>query len=269
MKSAHIRVLAAAVLTAFTSASQAEAPTSENWPSLRAEIFNTAAIAEGDGVVMLQAPERAEDAALVPITVRVKDTPQSPVRKLTIIIDENPAPVAAVVSFGEDPERTERLLTTRIRVDRYSYVRAVAETGDGKLHMAARFVKASGGCSAPASKDAEMALRDLGKMQIATRRLDSSAAPLATETKIMVRHPNFSGLQIDEVTRGYRPAHFLRSLIVKQGTGLLMRIEAGISISENPHFVLARSTAEVGPITVTARDSEGAEFTGRADQPES
>lgn len=267
MKSAHISLIFAAAMMAFSAPTQAEAPVSDIWPSLRAEIFNTAAIAENNGVVMLQAPERAEDAALVPITVRVKDTPQSPVRKVTIIIDENPSPVAAVISFGDDTASTERAVATRVRVDRYSSIRAIAETADGKLHMAVRFVKASGGCSAPASKDAEIALRDIGKMQIATRRLDGSAAPLLAETKIMVRHPNFSGLQIDDVTRGYRPAHFLRNLEVRQGSRLLMSVEAGISISENPHFVLAYGAANAEPVTVMARDSEGAEFKGRADQP--
>lgn len=43
-------------------------------------------------------------------------------------------------------------LATRVRVDDYSYVRAVAETADGKLHMVKAFVKASGGCSAPPSR---------------------------------------------------------------------------------------------------------------------
>ena len=41
--------------------------------------------------------------------------------------------------------------TTRIRVDKYTYVRAIAEKNDGEKFMVSNFVKAAGGCSAPSS----------------------------------------------------------------------------------------------------------------------
>ena len=48
-------------------------------------------------------------------------------------------------------------LSTRIRVDAYTNLHAVAELDDGHLYGAQRFVKAAGGCSAPAAKqDAEL-----------------------------------------------------------------------------------------------------------------
>ena len=45
-----------------------------------------------------------------------------------------------------------RSLSTRVRVDSYTNVHAVAELSDGQLYAAQRFVKAAGGCSAPAAK---------------------------------------------------------------------------------------------------------------------
>lgn len=237
------------------------------WPSLRAEIFNQATIVENDGVVTLEAPERAEDAALVPITIALPAGSGADVRKITLLIDENPAPVAAVFALGQTSNAGSWSIATRVRVDRYSHIRAIAETADGKLHMAARFVKASGGCSAAASKDAEIALKDLGKMQISTRAIEAhDGMPSVTETKIMIRHPNFSGLQIDEVTRGYRPAHFIRNMEVRQGDQLLFNLEGGISIAENPHFQFTHSSIGSEPITVSAQDTEGGVFTGRSVQ---
>ena len=62
----------------------------------------------------------------------------------------------------------ERKLMTRVRIDSFSKVRAILETADGKLHMATKFVMGAGGCSAPASKDADAALASLGRMQVKT-----------------------------------------------------------------------------------------------------
>ena len=53
----------------------------------------------------------------------------------------------------------------RVRVNQYSNVRVIAETPNG-LHMTGRFVKASGGCSAPASKDPQAALANMGQMKL-------------------------------------------------------------------------------------------------------
>ena len=55
---------------------------------------------------------------------------------------------------------------TRVRVDDYTYIHAVAEGPDGMLYAAQRFIKASGGCSAPAGKDQTAALQRLGRMKM-------------------------------------------------------------------------------------------------------
>jgi sulfur-oxidizing protein SoxY len=260
-------VLIASGLAAVAFQVPASAGEAGVWPLLRAEVFKQAPIIENDGVVTLSAPDRAEDAALVPITISLPAASSAEVRKVTLLIDENPAPVAAVFTFGEPTHATIRTLETRVRVDRYSYIRAIAETSDGKLHMASHFVKASGGCSAAASKDAELALKDLGKMQITSRALDADhGLKSAMDTKIMIRHPNFSGLQIDDVTRGYRPAHFIRSIAVRQGDELLFTMEGGISIAENPHVRFVHTAMGRQAITVSADDTEGGHFTGRSVQ---
>ena len=52
----------------------------------------------------------------------------------------------------------------------------------------------------------------------------------------MIRHPNNSGMQMDQVTRLYVPAHFVSTVRIWQGDDLLLAVESGISISENPEF---------------------------------
>ena len=54
------------------------------------------------------------------------------VSKLYLIIDANPSPIAAIFSFTPESGRAD--IETRVRVDDYSHVRAIAETSDGQLH---------------------------------------------------------------------------------------------------------------------------------------
>ncbi len=64
-------------------------------------------------------------------------------RALTLVIDENPAPVAGTFTLGSLPALTS--ISTRVRVNNYSYVRLIAELSDGKLYGVKAYVKASGG----------------------------------------------------------------------------------------------------------------------------
>ena len=113
-------------------------------PISAATCSRTATIAEEDGTITLEAPYRAEDAAVVPLTMRIPASVAANVKSLTLVIDKNPAPVAATFTFGQAAGDGERMLSTRVRIDMYSNVRAVIETADGKLHMATKYVKAVG-----------------------------------------------------------------------------------------------------------------------------
>lgn len=238
------------------------------WPGLREEIFGAREIVENDGTMTLYAPENAEDAAIVPISVRFPSQTSRTIVAMTLIVERNPAPVAATFKFGDafrnGQDVGERQLATRIRVDSFSRVRAVVETSDGKLHMATRFVAGAGGCSATPSKDMDAALAGLGKMNIKTM-MEPVRGPDWRETQVMIKHPNFTGLQMDPVSRGYVPARFVNDLEIKSGGTLLLRMEGGISISENPNLRFSYGTAASGDaIEVTARDTEGATFTDRS-----
>jgi sulfur-oxidizing protein SoxY len=265
MRSSGFLLLIAAALTMTLAVATVRAD-DDPWPDIRRDVFDNRQILEDDGAITLEAPYRAEDAATVPLTMRIPASVARDVKTLTLVIDKNPAPVAATFHFGEAAGAGDRMLSTRVRIDMYSNVRAVIETADGKLHMATKYVKASGGCSAPASKDADEAFANLGKMQIRTFEPAKSAirSPDTREAQVMIRHPNFTGMQMDQLTREYTPARFVQELEVKRGGDLVFRMDGGISISENPNLRFTFAAADDETLEVTAKDTEGSVFTANS-----
>jgi sulfur-oxidizing protein SoxY len=251
-------LVAAGFLLAFGGAANAQAaPKDDPWPFILTNVFDDKPIADGAGVIALDAPYRAEDAAIVPITIRSDLPAGSPIKiaKITLVIDGNPSPVAAVFTLGD--AGTVTAISTRVRVDAYTNMRAVAETTDGKLYAAVKFVKASGGCSSPGLKNPDD-IAHRGEMQF--RRFDAPAG--SAEAQIMIRHPNNSGLQRDPINNYYIPAFFVDDLVLKIANKPLLRVEGGISISENPSFRFTYSGAADGPVSVEAKDTDGHAYSG-------
>lgn len=235
--------------------------TYDPWPGLVQDIFNNRPMNDGAGIIAIEMPYRAEDAAIVPVTLRAKLPPADPRRILaiTLVIDQNPAPMAARFELGADSSVSE--ISTRVRVNSYTDVHAVAELSDGELYMTKTFVKASGGCSAPAAKNADEAKARLGQMRF--RQFAKSAdGPQsgAREAQIMIGHPNNSGLQMDQVTRLYVPAFFINELRIWQDDALVLAMEGGISISEDPNVRFSYVPNGAKRIRVEAKDTEGHVF---------
>ena len=207
------------------------------WPDLARDAFNGRPMIDGTDVLAIEMPYRAEDAAIVPVTLRLTLPPADTrrVKAVTLVVDENPAPVAATFTFG--PNAVISAISTRVRVNSYTNVHAVAELSDDKLYVVKTYVKASGGCSAPAAKDADDARASLGQMRL-RQFAQPSGAPASRwrEAQLMIRHPNNSGLQMDQVTRLYVPAFFVQSAKVWQGDELILAVDGGISLSEDPNI---------------------------------
>jgi sulfur-oxidizing protein SoxY len=229
------------------------------WRKVRADLFAERPIAPGEGVVSLEAPARASDAAVVPIAIRAA-FPQSAGRsidRIWLVIDHNPSPIAAVFHFTQESGRAD--IETRVRIDEYTWVRAIAATSDGNLYMATRYVKASGGCSAAAATDATQAKANLGRMSV---RLEEGAAPGApTRVQLLISHPNDSGLAMDQLTRNYIPSHFVRSVEVRHAGMLVMSADVDFSISENPYFRFYLAPGDGGALETRVVDNHDLEFT--------
>jgi sulfur-oxidizing protein SoxY len=232
-----VRTACAAALAAVLGCGAAlAAEPVDPWPELARDIFNGRQLADGAGLIAIDMPYRAEDAAIVPVTLRATLPPGDTrtVKAITLVVDENPAPVAATFQVGAGVT----MISTRVRVDSYTNVHAVAELSDGKFYVSKTFVKASGGCSAPTTKNAEQANANLGQMRFRQFAKPSDGpAGGPHEAQIMIRHPNNSGLQRDQVTLLYVPAFFIKELRVRQGDELVLAMDGGISISENQYPV--------------------------------
>ena len=231
------------------------------WQKVRADLFGDSRIEPADKVLLLQSPKRAEDAAVVPIAIRalLPQTSDRYVETLWLIVDNNPSPISAVFHLTPDGGRAD--IETRIRVEQYTHVRAIARLSDRKLYMAANYVKASGGCSAPANRDAAASSASLGKMRL---RVDDAVSPQRPAlVQLMISHPNESGLAMDQVTRTYPAAHFVRTVEVNYRGKLLLSGEVDFTISENPNFRFFVLPGDGGELEAKATDNQGLEFTAK------
>jgi sulfur-oxidizing protein SoxY len=261
----HFRLLCIAglVSTAFV-ARQAPAATAEAydpWPGLVQDIFNNRPMNDGAEIIAIEMPYRAEDAAIVPVTLRTKLSPGDTrrVKTITLVIDQNPAPMAAKFELGPDANVSE--ISTRVRVNNYTDVHAVAELSDGKLYVAKTYVKASGGCSAPAAKNADEAKARLGQMRYRQfAKTGQGPASGAREAQIMIGHPNNSGLQMDQVTQLYIPPFFVNELRLTQDDSLVLAMEGGISISEDPNIRFTYVSNGAKRFRAEAKDTDGHVF---------
>ena len=255
-------VLALAFAASGTARGQDAGPAdSAVWKKVHASVFAGAAIEAGDRVVALETPKRAEDAAIVPLAIRAQfpQTRDRYIEKIWLIIDNNPSPIAAVFQFTLESGRAD--IETRVRIEEYTYVRAVALTNDGKLYMAANYVKAAGGCSAPAGKDALAAKANLGKMRLRVGETLASGQPALAQ--LMVSHPNDSGLAMDQVTRSYATPHFVRRVEVRYDGRLVMNADVDFSISENPNFRFYFVPNGAGELNARVIDNQDLEFTAQ------
>lgn len=228
------------------------APSDETWNVIKSDLFDDPTFLDGDGIVALGAPDRAHDASIVPLDITVD--PGRGIERLSIVIDENPVPLAARIAFG--PASAAPSIQTRVRVNAYSYVRAIAHAGDGAKYMVKKFVKASGGCAAPSGKDPAAAEVHKGEMRL---RRFAKAEP--REAQVMVRHPNHTGFQMDQVSLLFIPPDFVETIDIRQGGDMILRVESGISLSEDPNLRFFYRENPALPIQVTAKDTEGRIFT--------
>lgn len=216
----------------------------EAWDDIRAELYGDRAIEAA--AVTLSAPYRAADDRRVPIGAEVRLPGGRQVKTLSLIIDENPMPVSAVFELLEP--RDAFAVEVTMRLDGPSEVRAVAEAEDGTLWMAETRVKTSGlgACAAPPVTDPAVALATIGQMTLTERTeavdLASRATALAAGVapprmaRLGVSHPSHSGMQMDQISLLYIPAHFIQTVEVWEGQDARIRMTGSISLSENPEI---------------------------------
>jgi sulfur-oxidizing protein SoxY len=231
------------------------------WKQLQESIFPHRQVLDSGGIITVDAPPRALDAALVPVALHMAGN--KPLKGVYLIIDDNPAPMAAHFVFG--PKADPRDLKLRVRVNAYTNIHAIAETQDGQLHAATKFVKAAGGCSAPAGPDDNAALADIGRMKL--RLMGDFNAGKPMQAQLMIRHPNFNGMQMNQITRYFTPARFIRTIDATYDGGQVFHLDADISLSTDPVITFGFVPHGKGQMKVVAHDSNNATFDHSFDVP--
>lgn len=256
-------LLAAAILLLpmLSLAADPPPPAQDNpmWLKLRVHLFQDRPISESGGkLIELNAPARAEDAAVVPVSIKTltAQTPELYIKTIYLILDNNPGPVAAV--FHMTPESGRADIETRVRVEQYTHLRAVVEMNDGALSMSTVYLKASGGCSVPIGKESSEPAASLGKMKLVVE--DHPKLNQSVMVQLMIRHPNLSGLAMNQLTRLYEPPHFVRKVEVAYAGKPVMSADLDFSISENPHFRFYFTPKADGVLTAQVQDSHDLSF---------
>lgn len=227
----HLLLMYLTALPVFALAADEE----KNWQTvLKNQYFADKTLIETSEIIALEAPYRAEDPALVPISISTKlvQTPERYIKKILVLVDNNPMPFVGEFQFTPDSGKAD--LAMRIRVNTYSFVRAIAELNNGELYMTKQFVKASGGCSAPIGADMDAALQRLGKMKFKLPENLKAGEPRLIQ--LLISHPNITGMQMDQVTRFIKKAQFIDQLHITFADKPILDAKLDIAISSDPNF---------------------------------
>ena len=232
-----------------------------SWPDIRAQLFDERPIHAGDRVIALDAPYRTGDDARTVIGVSLAAPPGLNIGAVTVVLDENPMPVSAVVRLA-DPLPRFRFEAT-LRFNGPTPVHIIAETSDGQLFMIEGFVKTSGqgACAAPPGTDPAAALATLGEMTIGIGSAtagDAMAALMGGQMDLTldISHPSHSGMQMDQITLLFIPMRYVEDVQVDLDGKPYAEVTGSISLSENPEMTLSIPSATRG-IDVTMTDTDG------------
>ena len=229
------------------------------WNEIAPALFGDRTIEDGRPVIDFTAPYRAMDQRAVPIAIDAGFADGRSVTSITLVIDENPMPVAAIFRF---PARRERVsLGTNIRLDQPSAARVVVEASDGRLYMTETYIKASGigVCAAPPMGDQAVAMEHIGEMRLTELTTgDARATRFKRRVQLEISHPQNTGMQMNQVTMIYVPLRFVRTVEVRQGDEKLFDLEASMSLSENPRIVFEYQRGVAIDLSVRVQDTSDA-----------
>jgi len=218
------------------------------WPYLKQQVFKDRVINEDQNFLKIDGPKRASSGAQVPVTIALSKNTHH-IKKISVFIDANPGQHAATYFLTDQSQQI--LISTRIRMETDSFVRAVAETETGELFMSAIPIRASGGCSGYMDVHDPELTKDLGKILIKAENNFVTSR---------IKHPNFTGLQKDLDSGGYIPEWIVKTIEFNHEGGQILAVENQISISQDPFLKFTLPDPLQGNITITAKDTKGNQF---------
>jgi len=258
-----MRRAAATLVLAALGALALSAPTlaGSAWDDIRPHVFGARALNPAGDIVQLSAPVRPEDQRAVPIAVEAGFKDGRTVRAVTLIVDENPTPIAAVFDIGG--KRDHLKLATKLRLNAATDVRAIVEASDGQLYMADRFVKFAGGqasCSAPPQGNPQEIAANMGKMTLEALGKPAAATPVTPAARLTINHPNHTGMVLDQLSLLYIPLRIVTDLEVMQGDERVLSMTGSMTLSQNPTLDFDYKSNGAETMRIFARDSDGASW---------
>lgn len=250
---------AAITLALLLAASAAHAGSA--WDEIRAAVFAGRTVNPAGDVIVLTAPNRPLDQRAVPIEVEARFADGRSVRAVTLIVDQNPTPVAAQFDIGGKREHLK--LSTLLRLNAATDVRVIVEASDGQLYMAERFVKFAGGqaaCSAPPSGSPEQIAATMGNMTFEPVGKQAAATQIEPRARLRVMHPNHTGMVLDQLTLLYVPLRMVTDMEVRQGEERVFAMKGSIALSQNPVVEFDYRSNGAESLHIEARDSAGASW---------
>lgn len=229
--------------------------------NLRKQNFQDREIIAGaeQNILQIKAPFRAEDAAIVPVSVHTKipQTEDRYIKKIHVYIDNNPLPLVGQFEFTPDSGKAD--IAFRVRVNASSYIRAIAELSTGELYMSKSFVQAKGACSAPPPASMAESVKSLGKMKMKVVGLVKMGKPNLMQVKI--RHPNLTGLApLKAGSSIIPPAFYVDTFEVVYNDKPIVKATLTYAISMDPTLRFYFLPEKEGELIVTGTDTEAGKF---------
>lgn len=242
-----------AVSLLMGSAVQVHAATTNIWPALRESLFAGRSVEDGASFIHLAVPTAAENPALVPLSFKIN---RPDIRQAWLLIDGNPVPLTATFHIVE--AQPSLAFEVRVRLERSTWVRLVAETDAGALYMATVEIKTpGGGCGGGLDGDEAKLRATAGQMKLQPDTPFVTDAP--GQMTYLLRHPMRTGFE--RTTQGYyAKPWFIQRLDFSQNGKPFLGIDLGVGMSSDPRIRFSYMPSIPAVISVIARDNEGLEF---------
>ena len=230
------------------------------WQARMPEKFKNRPVREY-GRIKLQAPYAAEDATIVPVSIKsaiMQGVNKHDIKTISIFVDKNPELLVGEFHFTSLSGKAE--LATRIRVNENSFIRVIAETSNGILYEQRSYIRARGACSAPPPASISESIDQKGKMKVKIYPGGEYNKP--NLVGIQIKHPQITGLQpLNFGHKGIPPAYYINSFSVTFNEELIMSAKTGFSISMDPAFRFYFVPSGAGVLKIEATDTKGLTFT--------
>ncbi|MBM3612491.1 MAG: hypothetical protein FJX19_05945 [Alphaproteobacteria bacterium] len=237
-------------------------------PARADEIAMRAAISADFGAPMLSAgqieiamPEFSDSGVSVPMSLHIPSpmTPENHPRVVRVYAARNPRP--RIVAFYFTPECGEARISTRVRLDSFQDVVAVAEMSGGARFQAVRRVNVTyGACEdAVANDQFPPGWAPRIRISVPERVAPGEIFPVRT----IISHPMETGLR-REASGLLIPVRIAESFACRAGGRTLFSAKLEPAIAANPYFAFSLRLRETSELTFEWTDTTGEVYADRA-----